>query len=229
MRAGSTAYSRIRRRLREDLLSGEFEPGARLTVAALAQRYGGGVMPIRAALQELHGQGLITYEPRRGARVRAVDEELLSNIYDLRIAILGMLYPRCARYITNADIEELEAVQDRLDAATARGDMTEVRRHNILFHSTIARIARNPEAAAVIERNWVLIDSLRARYGFGDGRMEDANRIHRATIEALRRRDGATAFACARTSAERSRQDLTELVRRAARAKGDAGSAQAAD
>jgi DNA-binding GntR family transcriptional regulator len=212
----STAYAAIRDRLRADIFSGALEPDSKLTVAALSRRYGVGAMPIRAALQELRGQGLVIGEPRRGARVRRVDAEFVSNIYELRIAILGILYPRCVRLIANRDIEELEAIQRKLDEATRRGDFPSVRRYNIEFHRTIYRIADNPEATDVIERNWGFIDSLRARFGFGEGRMDDANQSHHGIIEALRRRDAKTAVELATRSAERSRLDMIGLVTKAA-------------
>lgn len=206
------APEEISDKLCEDILSGELPPGSRLTVAALAQRYGVGSMPIRAALQELRGRGLITAEPNRGAYVRRVDAELINNIYDLRSAVWGVIIPRCVRLITNADIEELERIQEKMEAATAGRDVAEARRQNISFHRLIYRTARNPEAYDVLDRNWVLINGLRAIYGFGRGRLDDTNSMHRALIEALRARDGDAALTLVRGSAERSRVDLIELI-----------------
>ena len=199
-------------RLCEDILSGQLPPGSRLTVAALAERYRVSTMPIRAALQELRGRGLITIEPNRGARVRRVDADFINNIYDLRNAVWGIIIPRCIRFITNADIEELESIQSRMDAATTAGDTTEVRRHNRLFHHLIYETARNPEASAVLEQNWVLINGLRAIFGYGPGRLADTNTMHRALIDALRVRDGNKAIELVRTSADRSREDLIGLI-----------------
>lgn len=208
----STADIMIRDRLRQDILSGDLPPGTRLPIAALTRRYGVGPMPVRVALRELQGQGLITMVPHCGASVRAVDHIFLTNIYDLRVAVLRMIYEKCVLYVTNQDIENIAAVQTRLELATGAADAAEMRRLNTVFHSTIIGIARNQEAADVLERNWILIDSLRARYGF-DGRMQDANKIHRKIIAALKKRDGAKAFELARLSAERSKHGFLKLMR----------------
>lgn len=208
----STAHTLVCERIREEIFSGELPPGCRLTVASLAKRYRFSPMPIRTALQELRGQGLVTGEPRRGAKVRSVDAEFVSNVYDLRMAVLQLIYVRCVRFITNADIEELEGIQAELDEAAGRDDVTAVRHWNHVYHRAISRIARNPEAADVIERNWGLVDAMRSQYGFGPGRMRDANEIHHKVIGALRQRDAETAFEWARLSAERSRDDLVVLV-----------------
>jgi DNA-binding GntR family transcriptional regulator len=208
----STVDVAVRDRLRQDILSGELPPGTRLPIAALTRRYGVGPTPLRVALRELQGQGLVTMVPHCGASVRAVDEEFLGNVYDLRIAVLRMVYEKCVLYINNEHIAQLEAVQDELEAATRAEAVAEIRGLNRAFHATVIAVARNREAAEVLERNWVLIDSLRARYGFAEKQMIAVNKTHRRIIEALKRRDGAAAFELARASAERSRQGFLQMM-----------------
>lgn len=212
MKRSVDARAVILDKLYEDIISGELPMGTRLTVAALAKRYGVGTMPIRAALQELRGRGVITAERNHGACVRQVDAEIINNIYDLRHAVWGIVMPRCIRFITNADIEELERIQDLMEAATKAGDMPEVRRQNKFFHHLIYRTARNPEAFDVLDRNWLLINGLRAIFGYGPGRLEGTNAMHRELIDALCARDGIKALDLVRSSAERSRVDLIRLI-----------------
>lgn len=212
----TTAYSWVRSKLREDIFSGALKPGSKLTVSALAERYGVSPMPIRAALQELRGEGLIDGEPRRGAKVRPLDADFVENLFDLRIAVLALLYRRCVRFITNADIERIEEIQDALEAASAARDFEAIRRINYGFHCAIHFIANNPEAAQVIERNWILIDALRAQLGFLEGRLEAMNENHRRIIEALRQRDAEKAFDLQRRSSERAKSELIKLLHRRA-------------
>ena len=124
----------------------------------------------------------------------------------------GVIVPRCIRFINNAEIDELEQIQIQMEAATETGDFAEARRQNRRFHGLIYRTSRNPEAAAVLEQNWVLINGLRAIYGYGPGRLEGTNKMHRELIDAFRDRDGATALDLIHASAERSREDLIRLV-----------------
>ena len=84
-------YARVCELLRKDILSGQFPPGARLKIAELSQAYGVSQMPIREALQQLQGEGLLDILPNRGASVRTVDARMVRNIYDLRGAIESML------------------------------------------------------------------------------------------------------------------------------------------
>ena len=43
----------------------------------LAAQYGVSTAPIREALQQFQGEGLVVKEPNRGARVRPIDEQLI--------------------------------------------------------------------------------------------------------------------------------------------------------
>jgi DNA-binding GntR family transcriptional regulator len=68
-----TASVAICDRIREDIVSGALPFGSRLTLHRLATRYATGDMPVREALRQLQGEGLVVQTPNCGARVRAVD------------------------------------------------------------------------------------------------------------------------------------------------------------
>src|ERR1700739_3798053 len=55
------------------IISGDIKPGEKLTETSLAERMGISRSPVREALQALSRDGLITVEPRRGARVNRLE------------------------------------------------------------------------------------------------------------------------------------------------------------
>ena len=70
--AASTAIVSVAQRIRDDIVAGRLAFGDRLTIDALANRYEVSHMPVREALRELQGDGLVVIEPNRGARVRTI-------------------------------------------------------------------------------------------------------------------------------------------------------------
>ena len=82
--------------LRRDIVAGELPFGSRLRINELATRYGVSHMPIREALRELHGEGLVIIEKNRGARVREFHQGLVEDLFDIRSAIETMLARRAA-------------------------------------------------------------------------------------------------------------------------------------
>ena len=65
--------------IRSRILSGDFEPGARLRQDELAKSFDVSTMPIREALRHLEADGLVTIHPRRGASVTDLSEESLDQ------------------------------------------------------------------------------------------------------------------------------------------------------
>ena len=207
-----TAPVRVRERLRQDILSGHAAPGARLVVAALARRYGTSAMPIRAALQELQGQGLVTVHPHQGARVRAIDAAWIADVYELRGAVLGALLPRCVRLASDADFDTIAILAAAFEAAVAGRDLARMLETNRRFHHAIYALARNAEALAVMDRTWLLVDALRMRLGFGPGRLDTALRVHADMLAALRRRDAKAALRLFRSASDAAMRDLIALA-----------------
>src|SRR6266508_1850881 len=108
---GAPTYAALRDVLRAEILSGKIPAGTRLTTASLVERFGFSQMPVREALQALHGEGLIEIQPHRGAGVLPLDITRVRNIYDLRAAIEGLLVRLAVPNLTNAALSQLAQIQ----------------------------------------------------------------------------------------------------------------------
>ena len=70
--------------LRGDLLGGELEPGSKLAIEALAERYETSATPLREALNRLVSDGLVERREQRGFVVAGISEEDLAEITKTR-------------------------------------------------------------------------------------------------------------------------------------------------
>src|SRR5436305_4347603 len=139
-----TASTGICDRIRDDIVAGALPFGSRLTLEKLSARYATGHMPIREALRQLQGEGLIVQTPNCGARVRAVDVDFVRNIFDLRIAIESMLARRAAERIKPKHVAALQTVEADLEACIAARDFAGALTSNRAFHRIINEAAGNP-------------------------------------------------------------------------------------
>jgi DNA-binding GntR family transcriptional regulator len=73
--------------IKHAILTGELRPGDSLVETDLAGLLGVSKTPVREALKTLAGTGLVTMSPYKGAAVRAVDDELVRSVYDLRLLL----------------------------------------------------------------------------------------------------------------------------------------------
>ena len=203
-----TASVAIRDRIRDDIVSGALAFGSRLTLDRLAARYAVGHMPVREALRQLQGEGLIVLTPNRGARVRAVDIDFVRNIFDLRIAIEAMLARRAAERIDARRIARLEAVEADFEAKAQARDFGALLAINREFHGIICEAAENPEAAGVLDRHRRVIAALWNLYGYGDDRRAGVISDHRHIIAALASHDADVAASLAMAHAAKAKQAL---------------------
>ncbi len=185
----TTSKLDIRLRIRDDIVSGALRFGERITMDALASRYGVSHMPVREALRELQGEGLVQIEPNRGARVRSIDNDFLENLFEIRTALEVMMARRAAMRCTPRDIETLLAIQDTLEQHIATGDYASVVAENHRFHQAINRRASNSDALPIIDKHWTLLAALWRHYGYGHDRFTGVANDHRHLISALAAHD----------------------------------------
>ena len=75
------------RRLRDEILSGDLEPGARLIEEQICQRFSISRAPLRESLRLLVQQGLVEHLPRRGARVTIWSDEDIRQLFEIRAVL----------------------------------------------------------------------------------------------------------------------------------------------
>jgi DNA-binding GntR family transcriptional regulator len=203
-----TASIEICDRIRDDIVAGHLPFGSRLTLHRLATRYATGEMPVREALRQLQGEGLVVQTPNCGARVRAVDVDFVSNIFDLRIAIESMLARRAAERITPSGVAALDTVQGNFEACIAERNFAGALIANRAFHRIINEAASNPEASGLLDRHWDLIAALWNLYGYGEERAAGVISDHHQMIRAFATRDAEVAACLATAHAAKAKQEL---------------------
>jgi DNA-binding GntR family transcriptional regulator len=109
-------------RLRRSILDGALAPGARLRYRQLADQFGVSVTPVRVALKELAGEGLVELRPHAGASVSALSVEELEEILLTRASLEPWLALHGVARLTDDDdaamarhLEDVRAVTRALD------------------------------------------------------------------------------------------------------------------
>jgi DNA-binding GntR family transcriptional regulator len=207
---GRTTYSRVHQAILTDIINGTFAPGARLKIAELCARYGLSAMPIREALQQLQGEGIVVLSPNKGASVRPIDRKFITDIPQVRGALYPLIYRDAIDGADRALDRTLLQIQKRFDLMMARGDAKGCRDSNQLLHAAIDARCRNEEVAALIRRYSNLTQSLRDVFGFDAERIAQISREHWAILEALLARDVAKAVAAAQ---HHSAQALVNMLK----------------
>lgn len=185
----------IEEKLRAAILRGIFKPGDHLVETTIAEQLGVSRAPVREALSALERAGLVVCIPRRGYFVIDFTEKDVEEIYSLRLLLeLGALRRAISR-ITEADLEELQALVHRLDESARRKEAPEETvALDLSFHGHICKLADH-------ERLLCCWDNLRAQAQLLVGvttrthydHPEEPGKLHQAILDAIREQDLARA------------------------------------
>jgi len=201
-------YQLVRDLIRGDIVEGIWPLGSHITMAELVGRYGVSANPVREALQQLQGEGVIELRMNRGAVVPQVDARYIDNIYKLRAAVQVMLAREAALRITPAHAARLRELCELHEAAVAEGDAAACVRCNRELHHYMDRLADNPPAMEVMASRLCLVDAFRRSVGFGVGRLDKVVAQHRRLVRAITRGDAELSARVAHEHTESARLDL---------------------
>jgi len=115
-RQAATRSLSVTDRIRSAILSGSYEPGARLHEMRLSENLGVSRTPIRSALQSLASEGLLEYTPNRGYSVRQFRTSEIVDAYEIR----AMLESLAARFAAERGLSDAERAG--IERALADGD-----------------------------------------------------------------------------------------------------------
>ncbi len=170
-------------------MSGTLRPGTFIRLDDTAAQLGVSITPVREALLTLRGDEMVRLEPHRGYVVVPLSRQDIADIFWLQATIAKELAAAATVRITDAEIDELEAITATLSTAVAAGDAPTIMNAEFAFHRAFN------QAAGRVKLSWFLLHA--ARYmppltyatdpEWGAGAIDH----HRRLIAALRARDTA--------------------------------------
>src|SRR5688572_8345444 len=93
----------VAERLEAAIISGQLEPGAKLSEQGLAASFGVSRGPLREAIGRLEGRKLLERTPNIGVRVAQLSLKDLNEILQVREALEGMACGLAARNMTDEE------------------------------------------------------------------------------------------------------------------------------
>jgi DNA-binding GntR family transcriptional regulator len=133
--------------LREAILRGFYPPGQRLQQDNVAELLDMSRMPVRSSLQRLEAEGLVVFHPYRGATVRLLTPDEISEVYQLRILLETRLLEEAAGKLTPERLEELSHLSEQVLNETDSRAWLE---HRQRFYDRLYQWAELPRTAKLV-------------------------------------------------------------------------------
>lgn len=188
-----TAYEYVLGVLRRAILNGELKSGSRLVQAELAAMLDVSTTPVREALRDLATEGLVQFDPHRGAIVAELSSDDLHDIYEIRMVLEPLAMRQAVPNISDALVARLRKLHASMEAEPQSVDWVD---RNRVFHMAVYETAASPRLASIIrnlqDASVMYIGSFLQQE---PALRDDANHDHARILDALEKRDVEAAVA----------------------------------
>lgn len=155
-----TSVDLVFEHLYEEIVSLSLLPGAKISEAEIAARFGLSRQPVRDAFSRLENLDLLLIRPQKATEVRRFSTQEITRSRFVRSCIEKEVLRRAAVHRTEADVALLDTALAQQTDAAASGDYETFGKLDYAFHQLLCRIARVDFAFEVIAFEKAKVDRL---------------------------------------------------------------------
>lgn len=182
-----TAQDFAKETLRRAILRGDLPGGARLIQADLAAQLGVSTTPIREALRDLAGAGLITLDRNRGGVVRELNWHEIEEIGQIQEQLRPLAVGLAMQGMTDDHLREAELLVDKMDQESDLASWVDL---NLRFHFIFYEAAGGGRLTDILKglEEAATLYVAQAQRWHPEIRRK-ANEVHRTLVAAYRAED----------------------------------------
>ncbi|MBL8850963.1 MAG: GntR family transcriptional regulator [Planctomycetaceae bacterium] len=211
--------------IRNQIVRGEVEPGAKLSRRKLADEIGVSPALVQHALGQLEKAGLVECRPRSGTYVRELTADEFANLCDVRELVEPYAAARAAERITLTQLRLLEtscrryqALESQISVTTAELELWRIHHALIeeeqVFHGAILAAAGNTILSGLVQSLQLLGHVRRSFVSNSLGNDPQVAGEHQQIVQALKARNPELAGAQMRQHLQNGRGVLEARLRR---------------
>tara|TARA_B110000467_G_C18220301_1_gene422619 strand:- start:36 stop:704 length:669 start_codon:yes stop_codon:yes gene_type:complete len=137
--------------LREKILSGEIKAGQPLRQAALAEELNVSRIPVREALLQLEAEGLVSFEPHKGATATELNADQVNELFDLRAMLECDLLATSLPLLTEDKLAQATEILSKLDKALGKENAANTWSElNSSYHNCLYSAANRPQTQDLV-------------------------------------------------------------------------------
>lgn len=139
--------------IRNAIIQGEYKPGEKLVVSAIAKTLGVSNIPVRESLKKLESEGLVQNRPHLGSVVAVPDFKNHADIFAVRQLLEGQATLLAAQNMPPKVLIKLKKILEEM-ARASRTDPIKVADLNHQFHDCIFASCGNAVLYKLIQQIW---------------------------------------------------------------------------
>lgn len=129
--------------LRENVISGNINPGEKVNEYQVAKLLNISRPPIREAFRLLAAEGLITLVPRKGAFVSKLSIQEVKEIYEMKSMMESFAVRLAIPIVDEKEVSKLDSILRLMEEKIKENNFRQIQRLNIEFHRRMIRMSKN--------------------------------------------------------------------------------------
>lgn len=199
--------------LRRKIMSGELAEGFSLRQDALAAEFGISRIPVREALVQLEGEGLVKIVAHKGAVVSALSLDEISELFMLRSVLEPLLLKKSAPKLTLEDYAQLDAILAEYKVELRAQNTTRWGELNMRLHDVLLSRANQPRTAAIVAALLQQTDRYtRMQLSLSAASIRQAQHEHEELVDLCRNGDVRGAATLLKRHIEHASRDLERFI-----------------
>ncbi|NRA62638.1 MAG: GntR family transcriptional regulator [Psychrobium sp.] len=201
--------------LRERILSGDIAAGTPLRQSALASELNVSRIPVREALLQLESEGLVNFEPHKGATAAGLCAEQAQELFELRALIETDLLAKSIDKMTQDHFDIAQKLLDKLEASLHQPDSSNTWSSlNTAFHASLYVAANRTSTMEIVQNINSNCDRYVRLHLLHLGSFQDADKQHQQLLDFCKARDKKAACELLHQHLLGSASEIVELVLR---------------
>ncbi|TMV46671.1 GntR family transcriptional regulator [Paenibacillus mesophilus] len=135
--------SNIASYIKQKIIDGEWNPGDRIVETKLARELEMSQTPIREAVRQLAGEGVVTIVPNKGPFVRTFSAKDIFEIYSYRAVLEGMAIRLAVGNASITDIRHLEQFYEEMKKKLLDSSVVSLSEDSGYIHNYIFKLAKH--------------------------------------------------------------------------------------
>lgn len=129
--------------LRENIISGNINPGEKVNEYQVAKLLNISRPPIREAFRLLVAEGLITLVPRKGAFVSKLSVQEVKEIYEMKSMMESFAVRLAIPTVDEKEVSGLDSINNSMEEKIKQDNFKAILKLNIEFHRKMIKMSKN--------------------------------------------------------------------------------------
>ncbi|MDF2723765.1 MAG: GntR family transcriptional regulator [Paenibacillus sp.] len=197
--------------IKQQIISGELNPGDRIVETKLARELGVSQTPVREAIRHLHGEGVITIVPNKGPMVRTLDMKDVFEIYSVRSMLEGLAIRLATQNATDEQVGEVEQCYEQMKLKLHDDSVVSLLPDSSRIHQIIIDLSNHARLINMYQSIAFQIALVNRLLGAKSTKQKEVDQ-HLELVEVLKNRDPNIAEQTMRKHIFRSYRDFLQLT-----------------